>query len=274
MKRTLTRIHTAVATSDGAGVKLRRALGHGLLPDVDPFLMLDEMHSDTPGDYIAGFPPHPHRGFETVSYMLQGAMEHKDSTGGNGEVKTGGVQWMTAGSGVIHSEMPKQEDGLLWGFQLWINLPAKDKMQPAKYRTIESGDIPEHQFENGVLRVIAGSYHGKKGPIKDIVTEPLFYDLRLKQESDVVIPVAEGLRSFIYAYEGSLMIDGDTLAEKEIGVLTEGDSIHIEKAKGGFLILAGRPIGEPVARHGPFVMTTKEEILKAFQDFREGKLVG
>ena len=274
MTRKLTRIFKAIPTTDGAGVSLRRALGHSILADLDPFLMLDEMHSDAPKDYIAGFPPHPHRGFETVSYMLHGSMEHEDSAGNKGEVTQGGVQWMTAGRGVIHSEMPKMKEGLLWGFQLWINLPSKDKMQPAKYRSIESSEIFEKKLQGGVLRVIAGSFEGNEGPVKGIVTEPSFFDLRLSALSSIDIPLPSGHSAFIYAYEGSLQVGADTLSEKEIGLLTDGGSVSISNAKGGFLILAGKPIKEEIARQGPFVMNTKEEIKQAFLDFRDGKLTG
>jgi hypothetical protein len=248
--------------------------------------MLDEFSSENADDYIAGFPPHPHRGFETVTYMLAGHMRHEDHLGNVGELKSGGVQWMTAGRGVIHSEMPQQESGLLHGFQLWINLPAAEKMKPAAYRDIPAAEIPAAQLAGGgSARVIAGSAEAADGshvggPIQGLSTEPIYLDVDLPPGAHFRLRLPEGHAAFVYAYEGSVEIaagdDVRVLPPHSAGVLSPGGSVEIRPAAGAarFLFLAARPLGEPVAQHGPFVMNTRAEIEQAIADFREGRLTG
>ncbi|OWW19557.1 pirin family protein [Noviherbaspirillum denitrificans] len=279
--RTLQRVIEGLATSDGAGVKLRRSLGQGQGSRLDPFLMLDEFSSDNPGDYIAGFPPHPHRGFETVTYMLDGHMRHEDHLGNVGELKNGGVQWMTAGRGIVHSEMPQQEEGRMRGFQLWINLPAKEKMKPAGYRDIPPAEIPVADLPGGgTAKVIAGTLNidGKEvaGPIQGLSTEPLYVDVVLPAGAAFSHALDSHLNAFIYVYEGSVKI-GDAaprpLKSQSAGFLSPGDQVDVRADEGGarFLLLAGRPLKEPVTQYGPFVMNTVEEIEQAITDFQSGK---
>jgi redox-sensitive bicupin YhaK (pirin superfamily) len=280
--RTLQRVIPAVAASDGAGVRLRRSLGSGQGMRLDPFLMLDEFSSDNPGDYIAGFPAHPHRGFETVTYMLDGHMRHEDHLGNVGELKSGGVQWMTAGRGIVHSEMPQQEEGRMRGFQLWINLPAREKMKPAGYRDIQPADIPVAALPGGgQARVIAGTLQAGDqpvaGPIQGLTTDPLYFDIELPPGARFSHPVAGDYHAFIYPFEGSVNVGaGDAprmLNTHSAGILSEGERIEVTAgADGGrFLLLAGRPLREPVAQYGPFVMNTTEEIQEAILDFQSGK---
>lgn len=284
--RTLQRVIASIATSDGAGVRLRRSIGHGQGARLDPFLMLDEFSSDNPGDYIAGFPAHPHRGFETVTYMLDGHMRHEDHFGNVGELKNGGVQWMTAGRGIVHSEMPQQEQGRMRGFQLWINLPAKEKMKPAHYRDIPPAEIPVAALPGGGrAKVIAGSIEleggAVRGPIQGLSTDPLYLDVELPAGGVFSQAIDSGHNAFVYAYEGSVAI-GDAAAPgvatprrlktQSAGVLSAGDRIEIRADAGGarFLVLAGRPLREPVAQYGPFVMNTVEEIEQAIADYQSG----
>jgi hypothetical protein len=284
ISRTLQRVIDSVATSDGAGVKLRRSLGRAQGLRLDPFLMLDEFSSDNPGDYIAGFPAHPHRGFETVTYMLDGHMRHEDHLGNVGELKSGGVQWMTAGRGIVHSEMPQQEEGRMRGFQLWINLPAREKMKPAGYRDIQPADIPVAALPDGVrVKVIAGTVDagGKPvaGPIQGLSTDPLYLDVELPAGARFSQPVKRDHQAFVYPYEGSVAIgEGDAarpLKPQSAGVLSDGDRVEIAAGQGGarFLLLAGIPLKEPVAQYGPFVMNTVEEVEQAIRDYQSGKLV-
>jgi redox-sensitive bicupin YhaK (pirin superfamily) len=281
--RRLQRIIHSVATSDGAGVSLRRSLGQGQSARVDPFLMLDEFSSDDPDDYIAGFPPHPHRGFETVTYMLDGHMLHEDHLGNRGDLLPGGAQWMTAGRGIIHSEMPQQESGRMRGFQLWINLPAAEKMKPAAYRDIRPEEIPQALLPGGgTARVIAGSIvvEGREvaGPMQGLSTEPLYIDVHLPAGGHFAQPVATGHNAFVYAYEGNLAIgptaDSQPLSAQDAAVLTAGDRVEMQAINGPsrFLLLAARPLGEPVVQHGPFVMNTREEIEQAIADYRNNRL--
>ncbi len=265
-------------TSDGAGVSLSRSLGTPKVPIVDPFLMLDEFRSDNPGDYIAGFPSHPHRGFETVTIMLAGEMQHKDSRGNTGNLTAGSVQWMTAGRGIIHSEMPKQRDGLMWGFQLWVNLPAADKMTEPRYQDIGPEEISKIDLPSGgSVRVIAGEYAGVKGPVGGVATQPFVVDVSLPEGDSLDIEIPEGHNGFVYVYDGTgtFGADGQDVTLKHIGVLDDdGEGLSV-KASGGalrFLLVTGRPIGEPVARYGPFVMNTREELEQAFVDYRRGTL--
>jgi hypothetical protein len=282
--RRVDRVVSGQETSDGAGVRLRRSLGGSQLNQLDPFLLLDEFKSDDKNDYIAGFPDHPHRGFETVTYMLAGVMQHKDSCGNEGELTGGGVQWMTAGRGIIHSEMPRQTDGLMWGFQLWVNLPASDKMREPRYQDIAAADVPEVVTEDGGrLRVVAGEAGGTTGPVTGIVTQPLYVDVALEEGKGgrFLQPVPAGHNAFAYVFEGEVELGGDGDSDRQIvssghlAVLGDGDEVLARPAGGGparFLLVAAKPIGEPVARYGPFVMNTREEIAQAVEDFKAGRL--
>ena len=282
--RTLQHLIPAIVTSDGGGVKLRRSVGQNQTLRVDPFLMLDEFSSTNADDYIAGFPSHPHRGFETVTYMLDGHMLHEDHLGNKGDLKSGGAQWMTAGRGIIHSEMPQQESGRLRGFQLWLNLPAKEKMKPARYQDIQPDEIPLLALpEGGEVRVIAGSIEINgvtvNGPILGLSTQPLFLDVRLPAQCHYSQAIAQSHNAFVYPYAGKIEI-GHTeqrrlLASQAAGVLSDGDAIEIRSTDqpAAFLVLAGRPLREPVEQYGPFVMNTREEIEQALSDYRNGQLV-
>jgi len=263
-----------VPTSDGAGVRLSRAIANAELEHLDPFLLLDEFRSDNPNDYIAGFPDHPHRGFETVTYMLAGKMEHADHAGNRGLLVGGGAQWMTAGRGIIHSETPKQEDGLMWGFQLWVNLPAKSKMTAPRYQDIDPGAIPEVKVDGGSVRVVAGTFGGATGPVQGIVTDPFYLDVRLDANGAFDTGIPEGHTAFLYTYEGSGEVGATPLSPKTLAVLSPGDVIRASAGDSGvrFLCIAARPLNEPIARYGPFVMNTREEIHQAFEDFRNGQL--
>ncbi|MDJ0654027.1 MAG: pirin family protein [Xanthomonadales bacterium] len=277
--RTLARKIPAVETSDGAGVKLRRSIGAS--SHLDPFLMLDEFGTDRPEDYIAGFPPHPHRGFETVTYMLDGHMRHEDHMGNVGELTQGGVQWMTAGRGVIHSEMPQQEEGRMRGFQLWINLPAAEKMKPAAYRDIPAEDIPSVREDRLAIKVIAGVYQGASGPvtgpINGLSTEPVFLDLQLAPGARFEQDLPEHHVAFVYPYEGSVEVGQEAmeLGCRVAGILSPGSRVSISTGTSAarLILLAGRPIGEPIVQHGPFVMNTSAEIQQALADYRDGSLV-
>jgi len=261
--------------TDGAGVRIRRALGTPALPELDPFLMLDEFRSDDPQDYIAGFPDHPHRGFETVTYMLAGRMQHRDHAGHSGELGPGSVQWMTAGRGIIHSEMPLQEDGLMWGFQLWINLPASDKMIAPRYQEFAAGEIPRAALEGGgEARIIAGELGGRDGPVRGISTRPLYADLALSAGSRLRCPLPPESTALVYVFQGAVTVAGTRLEAPVTAPLAgEGDAL-IEAAGGGarLLRLAATPRNEPVVRYGPFVMNTREQIMQAFEDYRSGAL--
>ncbi len=273
-KRTIERVVHAVPTSDGAGVRLSRAIANAELDHLDPFLLLDEFRSDNPNDYIAGFPDHPHRGFETVTYMLAGKMEHADHAGNRGLLVGGGAQWMTAGRGIIHSETPKQEDGLMWGFQLWVNLPAKSKMTAPRYQDIDPAAIPEVKISGGSVRVIAGAFGESTGPVQGIVTDPIYLDVRLDGSGTFEADIPDGHTAFLYTYEGSGQVAKTPLAPKTLAILSKGDRIGASADASGlrFLCIAARPLNEPIARYGPFVMNTREEIHQAFEDFRNGRL--
>jgi quercetin 2,3-dioxygenase len=266
-----------VAASDGAGVKLHRVIGTEALPEVDPFLLLDEIRSAEGADYGAGFPDHPHRGFETVTYMLAGRMRHADNHGNSGLLTPGSVQWMTAGRGIVHSEMPEQEDGLMWGFQLWVNLPAKDKMIAPRYQDIAPDRVPEVVLPGGgKARVLAGSFAGVIGPVEGIVTEPLLLDLALPAGARVAVPVPRGHSVFVYPFEGDAVVgeEGQNLPRGSAAVLGDGDVALLGGGGGAgarVLLAAARPLGEPVARYGPFVMNTQAEIRQAVTDFQAGR---
>ena len=275
--RTIEQIISGVETSDGAGVKLTRVLTQNLQQRLDPFLMLDNFHSDDPDDYIAGFPDHPHRGFETITYMIAGRMRHRDSAGHEGLLQNGGVQWMTAGRGIIHSEMPEQEGGVMEGFQLWLNLPARHKMIPAWYRDIPRAEIPEYITEQGVnVRVIAGTSNGITGAMTREDTEPLYLDIDLPAGGVFSTDVPESHNAFVYVYRGSVTIAGKMLEENRMGILANtphADGVMLSASVPAKAILvAGRPLREAIVQHGPFVMNTKEEIYQAIKDFNEGRL--
>jgi redox-sensitive bicupin YhaK (pirin superfamily) len=271
--RKIQQIIPALPASDGAGVKLLRSLGSANHLRVDPFLMLDAFSSENPDDYVAGFPAHPHRGFETVTYLLDGHLLHEDHLGNRGDIKSGGVQWMTAGRGIIHSEMPQQENGRMRGFQLWINLPAKEKMKPAGYRDIQPDAIPSVAFAGGSAKIVAGTFNGTAGPIQGGSTDPIYWDVALRANGTFVQEIRD--RSvYVYPFEGSVEIADRVLKAHQGGVLGSGDTVEIRAGADGarFLLLAARPLGEPVVQYGPFVMNTREEIEQAIRDYQSGEL--
>jgi redox-sensitive bicupin YhaK (pirin superfamily) len=281
--RTLQRAIAAIPTSDGAGVKLRRSLGQSAWARLDPFLMLDHFSTENPDDYIAGFPAHPHRGFETVTYMLDGHLRHEDHLGHTGDLKGGGVQWMTAGRGIVHSEMPQQEQGRMRGFQLWINLPANEKMKPAGYRDIQPDEIPVVALPGGGrVKVIAGTLAldggTTPGPIQGLTTDPLYFDVELPAGTTFTHPIRPGYHAFVYPFEGGVDVGlaGATkrLPTHSAGVLSDGDAVALTGGPEGgrVILLAGRPLLEPIVQYGPFVMNTHEEIEQAIRDYQNGAL--
>tara|TARA_B000000565_G_C23765697_1_gene370193 strand:- start:184 stop:1014 length:831 start_codon:yes stop_codon:yes gene_type:complete len=261
-----------IQTSDGAGVNLTRIIGSPELNMLDPFLLLDEFGSDNPNDYIAGFPPHPHRGFETITYMLNGKFTHEDTAGNKGHLSDGGVQWMTAGKGVIHSEMPEQTEGLVRGFQLWFNLPKEKKMIEPAYHDIQSDQIPVVEFEGGRVKVISGTFQGTTGPGRPH-TGMMYLDIHLDSKQDITVPIANDWNGFVYVYEGSISANIG-VPKGHLAVLDTKDdflcSSSIENTR--LILVAGEPLNEPVARGGPFVMNTKGEVLQAFEDYQSGRL--
>jgi redox-sensitive bicupin YhaK (pirin superfamily) len=278
-ERTVERIVTAERTSDGAGVRLNRALGGGALSMLDPFLLLDEFQSDDPNDYIAGFPDHPHRGFETVTYMIEGAMEHRDSVGNRGRLVAGSAQWMTAGHGIVHSEMPKQERGLMWGFQLWVNLPRARKMIKPRYQDIAPGLIPETTIDGARTRLVAGNAFGMTGPVTGIDVEPIFLDVAVERGVRFQTPLPAGHNAFVFVTDGAVRLGPSNreVRRGQLAVLGRGGdrlTATCDAQSGRMLVLAGRPLNEPVARRGPFVMSTDDELREAYEDYRSGRLVG
>lgn len=272
------RILRGMPTSDGAGVRLTRVIGTPSLPELDPFLMLDEFGTDRPEDYLAGFPEHPHRGFETVTYMLDGRMRHKDNHGNEGLLTPGSVQWMTAGRGLVHSEMPEQESGRMRGFQLWVNLPARDKMTAPRYQEFAPERIPQLAPADGVtVKVIAGQVGDVAGPISQPATDPVYLDIGLAPGASWSYLLPEGHNAFAYAFEGEVVLGEGTmtqpLAAQQLAVLGGGTRLVVQGGAAGarLILVAGRPLGEPVARHGPFVMNTREELMQAFSDYQEGR---
>jgi redox-sensitive bicupin YhaK (pirin superfamily) len=273
--RPIERLITGRPTSDGAGVKLTRVLTQDLQQRLDPFLMLDAFGSDAASDYIAGFPDHPHRGFETVTYMLAGKMRHRDSAGHEGLLADGGVQWMTAGRGVIHSELPEQSEGRMEGFQLWLNLSAKDKMSAPWYRDIQSAEVPEWRGDGVTARVIAGATHGVQGAVQREGTQPLYLDLHLAPGTRFEQPLPEAHNAFVYVYRGALRIGEQDVPAQRMAILRNtGDGIAVAAGSEGAraILVAGRPLKEPIVQYGPFVMNTQQEIFRAVEDFRAGRL--
>jgi redox-sensitive bicupin YhaK (pirin superfamily) len=277
LSRGIDRLIEGVATMDGAGVKLTRVLTGKLQSRLDPFLMLDAFGSDNPDDYIAGFPDHPHRGFETVTYMLSGRMRHRDSAGHEGLLESGGVQWMTAGRGVIHSEIPEQEHGVMEGFQLWLNLPAQRKMAEPWYRDFPSAAIPEYVTPQGVtVRVIAGNSNGVAGAVTREATEPLYLDIHVPAGASFSTALPATHNAFIYVYRGAVNIAGKQVESRRMGILSNtpgADGVTLTAPQDARLILiAGRPLHEPIVQYGPFVMNTQEEIHRALDDYGSGRL--
>jgi len=265
-----------IQTTDGAGVKLKRSIG--VEPNYfDPFLMLDEFGSENKDDYIAGFPPHPHRGIETVTYMLVGDFEHKDSTGGQGRMTAGDVQWMRTGSGIIHSEMPAMKEGKLHGFQLWINMPSKMKMSKPEYHYIDSDKMALHKDDEKQVKVIAGKFEKAEGPIKGHNVEPVYFDIELKKEKEFSFEISSNHNSFIYLINGEIKIGNkshDKIKDSTLILLTSGKNLRVlALSNAKFLLISGKPIGEQIARGGPFVMNTKQEILQAVNDYNNGTFV-
>jgi quercetin 2,3-dioxygenase len=275
--RTVERLVAGQATSDGAGVKLTRVLTHTLQQRLDPFLMLDAFGSDKPDDYIAGFPDHPHRGFETVTYMIAGRMRHRDSAGNEGLLSNGGVQWMTAGRGLVHSELPEQEEGVMEGFQLWLNLHSADKMQQPAYRDLQADQIPELRADGLLVRVIAGHSHGVAGAVQRPHTEPLYLDIHLAPGMRFEQPLPPGHNAFLYVYRGALAVGGTPVPAQRMAILantpdSDGVAMQAVSEPTRALLIAGAPLREPIAQYGPFVMNTREQLVQAVEDFQAGRL--
>jgi hypothetical protein len=273
----VSKIIEPVAASDGAGVKLKRSIGTHLINYHDPFLMLDEFGSENKDDYIGGFPPHPHRGIETVTYMLSGEFEHEDSTGAKGRMSSGDVQWMKTGSGIIHSEMPAMTEGKLHGFQLWVNMPAKYKMNKPEYIYIDAKEMQIHKDDDKKIKVIAGKFGEAEGPVKGHNVEPVYLDIEIEKEKEFNFNLPSTHNSLIYLIEGEVKVgeqNHDPVKDSTLIILTRGEKLKVSGlTKSKFLLISGKPIGEPIARGGPFVMNTKEEILKAVQDYHNGTFV-
>ncbi len=278
--REILSITTGRATSDGAGVSLTRLFGGAGIERFDPFLMLDEFGSVNPDEYIAGFPPHPHRGFETITYMLEGRMRHEDHLGNVGLLEGGGVQWMTAGRGVIHSEMPQQEQGVMRGFQFWLNLPARRKLDPPAYRDFSPAEVPCCVLPGGSEAVvIAGRLQtagvSQTGAVERADTEPLIVDLKLAAGGQLEVEIPDGHRLLLYVFEGEVLVNGEPVGTRQLARLGDQGELHLAAPTGGrALLLAGKPLGEPIVQYGPFVMNTREEIEQALRDFRAGTFAG
>ncbi|MFY7854908.1 MAG: pirin family protein [Rubrivivax sp.] len=275
--RAVERLVTGQATQDGAGVRLTRLLTPDLQRRLDPFLMLDAFGSDRPGDYIGGFPDHPHRGFETVTLMMEGRMRHRDSAGNEGLLVPGSVQWMTAGRGVIHSEMPEQEDGRMEGFQLWLNLPAREKMREPWYRDIASGEMPVWQGEGVRARVIAGRCHDVAGAVQREGTQATYLDLQFEAEARFELPLPPSHNAFVVVHRGTATVAGTTVPAGRMAILVtrpEADGVTVMAGADGarVLLIAGQPLREPIAQYGPFVMNTRDELIQAVEDFQAGRL--
>jgi redox-sensitive bicupin YhaK (pirin superfamily) len=275
MNRQTRQLIRALEVTEGAGVTVHRTIGTPALRNLDPFLMLDHFSSDDPDDYIAGFPDHPHRGFITFTYMIDGHMQHQDSMGNKGDLRSGGAQWMKAASGVIHSEMPKQSNGLMRGFQLWINLPASEKMSDPAYQEFAPEAVPELQDGPAKIRVLAGNHAGRSGVVQDPNTDVLYLDVTLESGAVFAQQLASSHSAFVYVFEGSASIGNVDLPRHSLAVLGEGDGVEVVAGQNGarFILVSGRPLREPVVQYGPFVMNTREEIEQAFHDYHSGHLV-
>ncbi|WP_085284081.1 pirin family protein [Colwellia chukchiensis] len=272
---TIKQMVQGMPASDGAGVKLKRIIGQPMLKRLDPFLMLDEFGSDDAQDYLAGFPPHPHRGFQTVTYMLNGKMGHKDSVGNQGIIEDGGLQWMNAGKGIIHEEMPKQTAGLMRGFQLWVNLPAREKMSEPGYQDIKSAEIKEVSLgPDSKARVLAGQLKGVQGAVSTQAVHPQFYDIHVGSKQSINIDVNETHNGFVYVYEGSMMLGDKAINQGQLAVLALGSQLTVmAEAQTKFIFVSGKPIAEPVEQYGPFVMNTRAEIEQAIEDYQQNRFV-
>lgn len=272
-RRHIVRVTRGTPTQDGAGVSLTRLIGTPEIPDLDPILMLDNFGSDDPKTYIAGFPAHPHRGFETVSYMISGTLEHRDNKGGRGLITDGGVQWMTAGRGVVHSEMPAQTSGLMFGFQLWLNLPSRDKMMTPWYSDIPKEVIPGFDVGPGCrVKLIAGNWSGNRGAGPERPTDPFICDLSIEAGHDVEVPVPDGHNGFVFVFGGDVSVGEQALASGQLGILSQRGAVHLsgKAGTGRVLLVAGKPLREPIAKHGPFVMNTVDELRQAVSDYQRG----
>ncbi|MBI3777477.1 MAG: pirin family protein [Gammaproteobacteria bacterium] len=274
-QRSIQQLVPALTITEGAGVTVHRTIGTPRLRHLDPFLLLDHFASNDPDDYIAGFPDHPHRGFITLTYMLDGHMEHRDSMGNRGDLRAGGIQWMKAASGVIHSEMPQQTDGLMRGFQLWINLPAGEKMSDPQYQEFSAAHLPTIEHDGVRIKIISGEYAGRRGPIDDPHTQVQYLDVSLPPETPFTRRVDDNATVFLYPFEGNLLIGGTTVETHALVVLGPGDEFAVTAGPRGarFILLGGRPLREPIVQYGPFVMNTEQEIRQAFEDYRNNRLV-
>lgn len=273
-QRTLVKTTRGMPASDGAGVKLTRLLGTPELRALDPFLMLDKFHSDEPADYLAGFPPHPHRGFETVTYMVAGRMRHQDNKGHEGVIEPGGVQWMTAAGGIVHSEMPEQEDGLMSGFQLWVNLPKAEKMKPAAYQEYAEAGVPADTRDGVIAKIIAGrTSAGVEGPVTGVTVEPFYAELRMEPGAVFEEPIGDEKTAFAAVHSGSVETGGAHLSEAMLGVYGPGKTVRLVAGRDGarVMLAAAKPIGEPIVQGGPFVMTTEGEVRQAMLDYQQGR---
>lgn len=273
--RQIKQVIKAIPVTEGAGVTVHRTIGTPALRNLDPFLMLDHFSSDDPDDYIAGFPNHPHRGFNTFTYMLDGHMLHEDSMGNRGDLRAGGAQWMKAASGVIHSEMPQQANGLMRGFQLWINLPKSEKMSDPAYQEFQPGSFPIIESEGSTVKLIVGDYAGKNGPISDPNTHVQYLDVSIAPNAEFSNTIDSACQGFIYVFEGDVSIGSTKLQQHNFAVLGDGDNVVIDAGSAGarLIMVSGMPINEPIVQYGPFVMNTEAEIKQAFQDYQQGRLV-
>jgi len=273
--RIVINLNDAQEAKDGAGVFIWRSIGKQDLPELDPFLLLDSFGTENPDDYIAGFPNHPHRGFETVTYMIEGCMRHTDSTGSEGLLGPGAVQWMTAGRGIVHSEMPEQKEGKMQGFQLWVNLPAADKMCAPRYQNIDPDDVPIVKTDDGtVIKVITGMSNGVTGPVTGVSIDPLYIDVSLTSRGTHTQAITPGHTAFVYVFKGSIEVAGTHVKLNQLALLSDGDNVILtSKNTGRAIVVSGAPIGEPIARQGPFVMNTNDEIRQAIKDFQSGRFL-
>jgi redox-sensitive bicupin YhaK (pirin superfamily) len=274
MRRTVKRILNSKVTLEGAGVRLKRVFGYNEVPLFDPFLLLDNFGSEDPEDYIKGFPWHPHRGIETVTYMLSGEVEHGDSIGNSGVIRSGDIQWMTAGSGIIHQEMPRRYDETMQGFQLWVNLPAEEKMIPPKYRGVATDQIPTVERDGAEIKVIAGMIDRTMGPVKDLMVAVEYFDVKLAPGKAFECATERSRNVFAYVFDGSSLVEDQLIESRQCALFGEGDSVRLGTERGArFLFVSGRPLNEPVAWGGPIVMNTQDELENAFQELRQGTFI-